>query len=181
MKLLAGFYVLCTFVDWLTFYWGKNVIEENDILCYKGNTIFTNSNTGGLYMIFYSVVEYMYALFMWYTFYQVPKRHGVVTRRNVEKLSPIGQDESAFIMAEGEEKLKTVVRELEHDRKFIRNQQRNKTTREASKSDYSKSSAQESNLNSQHIININNTVTESRVSDIGNTLTYADSISFIEV
>ena len=84
-------------------------------------------------------------------------------------------------MAEGEEKLKTVVRELEHDRKFIRNQQRNKTTREASKSDYSKSSAQESNLNSQHIININNTVTESRVSDIGNTLTYADSISFIEV
>ena len=26
MKLLAGFYVVCTFVDWLTFFWGRHVI-----------------------------------------------------------------------------------------------------------------------------------------------------------
>lgn len=74
MKLLAGFYVLCTFIDWLTFFWGRRVIGENDLLCYNGNTILVNSNTGGMYMIFYSAVEYMYAMFMWYTFYQVPKK-----------------------------------------------------------------------------------------------------------
>ena len=71
-------------------------------------------------MIFYSAVEYMYAMFMWYTFYQVPKKQGLVTRRSVDRLAPIAMDESALIiMAEEEERMKTVVRELEHDREFI--------------------------------------------------------------
>ncbi len=78
-------------------------------------------------MIFYSMVEYMYAIFMWYIFYQVPKRYGVMLRRSVDRVNPIG-DESALIMASDEEKLKTVVRELEHDRRFVRNQIR-RTTR----------------------------------------------------
>lgn len=48
-------------------------------------------------------------------------------RRSVDRVDPIG-DESALIMASDEEKLKTVVRELEHDRRFVRNQIR-RTTR----------------------------------------------------
>ena len=48
-------------------------------------------------------------------------------RRSVDRVDPIG-DESAFILSEDEEKLKTVVRELEHDRRFTRNQIR-RTTR----------------------------------------------------
>ena len=84
-------------------------------------------------MIFYSAVEYMYALFIWFIFYYIPKRQGVMLRRSVENVAPIG-DESVLMMDNEQENLKTVVRELEHDKRFVRNQIRMTTKKESESS-----------------------------------------------
>ena len=94
-------------------------MRNQDILCYNNRVIIINSNVGGTYMLAFSLVCYLYAFFMWYIFYQVPKKFGIVSRRSVDDVAMIG-DESAII--HDEENLKTVVRELDNDRRFNRKQ-----------------------------------------------------------
>ena len=121
MTLLAVFYTVCTFVDWIMFLSGKATIHNKEILCYKENYVLVNSNLGGLYMLVFTIITYTYAMFMWYVFYQVPKKFGVVTRRSVDDVADmIGTGDTSIMM--DEENLKTVVRELEHDRRFTKHQ-----------------------------------------------------------
>jgi hypothetical protein len=68
----------------------------------------------------YAIASYLYAFFMWYVFYLVPMKHGVVSRQNLEGLNMIGD---ISLDLRDEENLKTVVRELEHDRRFSKFQQ----------------------------------------------------------
>ena len=119
MKILAGFYAVCTCIDWLMFLGGKKSITNNDLLCYEKTILLVNSNLGGLYMLSFAVSVYIYAMFMWFTFYHIPKRFGVVSRRNVDDVGGMipGCDSSIIL---DEENLKTVVRELEHDRRFVK-------------------------------------------------------------
>ena len=119
MKMLSIFYVVCTFIDWSIFYLGKLAIQGNDLICYQRDIILVNSEVGGLYMFLLTTVAYFYALFMWYVFYQIPKRYGVVSRRSVDDVEMIGKHES-FMYREDEENLKTVVREFENEKRFIR-------------------------------------------------------------
>lgn len=118
MKLLAYFYVVCTCTDWLIFTIGQVTIRDGQILCYDSEVILVNSNLGALYMFFFALASYLYALFMWYTFYNVPKKYGVVSRHKVEDLDMIGNDYSTELR--DEENLKTVVRALEYDRRFTK-------------------------------------------------------------
>lgn len=122
MNILASFYAVCTIIDWLMFFGGKIAIANKDLLCYKKTVLLVNSNLGGLYMLSFAVSVYIYAMFMWYTFYQVPKRYGVVTHRDVSDLGGMtpGNDSSIIL---DEENLKSVIRELDNDRRFIRVQQ----------------------------------------------------------
>ena len=72
-------------------------------------------------MLVFTIITYTYAMFMWYVFYQVPKKFGVVTRRSVDDVADmIGTGDTSIMM--DEENLKTVVRELEHDRRFTKHQ-----------------------------------------------------------
>lgn len=66
-------------------------------------------------MLGLSLIYYTYAMVMWYIFFKVPTKFGQVSRFNVEKLGEVGHD-SILIYENGEENLKTVMRELEHDR-----------------------------------------------------------------
>ena len=34
MKILAGFYAVCTVIDWLMFLGGKKSLDNKDLLCY---------------------------------------------------------------------------------------------------------------------------------------------------
>lgn len=122
MKLLAGFYVVCAFIDWLTFYMGRVALTRGDLICYDRNVVLVNSNLGALYMLFLSLVYYSYAMFMWFTFYQIPKKFGQVTRFTVDDVGFALGNESTMHILENEENLKTVVRELEHDRQFTKRQ-----------------------------------------------------------
>lgn len=122
MKILAGFYAVCTAIDWLMFLGGKASITNSDLLCYDKTILLVNSNLGGLYMLSFGVSVYTYAMFMWFTFYQVPKKFGVVSRRHVDDVGAMvapGCDTSIYL---DEENLKTVVRELDYDRRFTRKQ-----------------------------------------------------------
>ncbi len=67
----------------------------------------------------------------------MPKKYGVVTRRTVDDVDMLGLDST--YMYENEENLKTVVRELEHDRRFTKQQKQMQTSRRHSHStdDYS--------------------------------------------
>ena len=146
MKILACFYVGCTSVDWVTFLSGQATLRNKDILCYNNTIILVNSNLGSFYMMVYEWVCYGYAFFMWFIFYQVPKKFGVVSRRSVDDVDMIIGDESTII--HDEENLKTVVRELDYDRRFTRNQQ-------------NKCSSSNSDQESCHNRLINNTVDKS--------------------
>ena len=96
-------------------------MKNQQLLCYDTRVILVNTNIGGLYMLFYAIVSFAYAGFMWYTFYNVPNKFGIVSRRSVEDVGlMIGHPESANL--KDEENLKTVVRALEHDRKFTKSQ-----------------------------------------------------------
>lgn len=68
-------------------------------------------------MLCFALASYLYALFMWYTFYNVPKKYGIVSRHNVEDLDMMIGDVSTDLR---EENLKSVVRALEYDRKFTK-------------------------------------------------------------
>ena len=65
------------------------------------------------------ISTYGYAIFMWYVFYAVPKKYGVVSRRAVDDVDMIGPGHSSIMI--DEENVKMVVRELEYDRRFIKN------------------------------------------------------------
>lgn len=132
MKMLAIFYMVCTCIDWIMFVGGEAALNNKDILCYDNSIMLVNSNMGSFYMLFFSLSCYFYAFFMWYTFYQVPKKFGVVSRRSVDDVAMLG-DESAII--HDEENLKAVVRELDNDRRFIK-QQQNKKFQKDSNSDH---------------------------------------------
>ena len=71
-------------------------------------------------MFSFAVSVYIYAVFMWYTFYQIPKRYGVVSRRNVDDIDGLLMPACDTSVYMDEENLKTVVRELEHDRRFTK-------------------------------------------------------------
>ena len=55
---------------------------------------------------------------MWYVFYAVPKKYGVVSRRAVDDVDMIGAGNKSIMI--DEENMKMVVRELEYDRHFIK-------------------------------------------------------------
>jgi len=84
MKLLAAFYLVCTLMDWFTWLMGRLAINRLALICYDKNVVLVNSNLGGFYMLFLSLEYYMYALFMWYIFYQIPKRCGQVSHLTVD-------------------------------------------------------------------------------------------------
>lgn len=121
MKILAGFYAVCTIIDWSMFFGGKRAIANGDVLCFKKTVLLVNSNLGGLYMLAFAGSVYVYAIFMWYTFYQVPKKFGMITNHNVSDLGGMTPAADTSIMLD-EENLKTVIRELDYEKKFIRNQ-----------------------------------------------------------
>ena len=98
---------------------GQAAIHNEDILCYNNKTLIINSNVGGTFMLADSLICYLYAFFMWYTFYQVPKKYGVVSRRSVDDVDMLAD---ATNIIYDEENLKAVVRELDNDRRFIRKQ-----------------------------------------------------------
>ena len=111
---------MCTVIDWMMFLGGKKSISNSDLICYDKTILLVNSNLGSLYMLSFGVSVYTYAMFMWFTFYQVPKRFGVVSRRHVDDVGGTvtpGCDTSIYL---DEENLKTVVRELDYDRRFTR-------------------------------------------------------------
>ena len=84
MKLLAIFYSICTVLDWVMFLAGRASVSNNDLICYKKTVILVNTNLGGLYMLAFSILAYIYATFMWYVFYNVPRSMGLVTSRTVD-------------------------------------------------------------------------------------------------
>ena len=73
-------------------------------------------------MLSFAISVYIYAILMWYIFYQVPKRFGVVSRRTMDALGVGAIDCDSSIVLD-EENVKTVVRLLDHDRRFTRKQQ----------------------------------------------------------
>lgn len=97
MKLLAIFYLVCVFTDWIMFFSGQAAIRNLDLLCYKEDLILVNTNWGSLYMLTFTVSSYIYALFMWYVFYQVPKKHGVVQNKTVDDVGGLIRSESLII------------------------------------------------------------------------------------
>ena len=117
MKLLAFFYTITTFIDWIMHEAGKASIRNKDLLCYNKDYIIVNTNLGGLFMLFFTITAYFYALFMWYVFYYIPKKQGVVQDRNVEDLESIRSNSMILL---DEENVKTVIRELDYDRKFTK-------------------------------------------------------------
>ena len=80
--------------------------------------ILINSEMGALFMLSDSISIYFYAIFMWYVFYAVPKKYGVVSRRAVDDVDMIGAGNKSIMI--DEENMKMVVRELEYDRHFIK-------------------------------------------------------------
>jgi len=76
-------------------------------------------------MLCLSLLYYGYALVMWYVFFMVPKSLGQVSNLDVSRLDIAAGRESEIMRLEDEEdNLKTVVRELDHDREFLKNQAR---------------------------------------------------------
>ena len=120
MKLLAGFYVICICMDWIIFTTGRLSLETNNLLCFRQNLILVNSEKGALFMLTETISIYFYAIFMWYVFYAVPKKYGVVSRRAVDDVGMIGVERNSIMI--DEENVKMVVRELEYDRHFIKKQ-----------------------------------------------------------
>ena len=121
LKIFAYFYAAAAVIDWLIYFTGAIAIKNKDLLCYNKSVIVVNSNLGGFYMLAFSFVEYFYALFMWYAFYYVIRKYGGVTRRSVDDVGILLDGDTTIV--ENEENLKTVVRELEHDRRFTKKQQ----------------------------------------------------------
>ena len=80
--------------------------------------ILVNSEMGALFMLTDSIAIYFYAIFMWYVFYAVPKKYGVVNHRAVDDVDMIGPGNNSIVI--DEENVKMVVRELEYDRHFIK-------------------------------------------------------------
>lgn len=80
--------------------------------------ILVNSEMGALFMLSDSIAIYFYAIFLWYVFYAVPKKYGVVSRRAVDDVDMIGPGHNSIMI--DEENVKMVVRELEYDRHFIK-------------------------------------------------------------
>ena len=119
MKLLAIFYSICTVLDWVMFLAGRASVTNNDLICYKKTVILVNTNLGGLYMLAFSILAYIYATFMWYVFYNVPRSMGLVTSRTVDDIGGLIRSHTGSIY-ENEENIKTVIRELDYDRKFTK-------------------------------------------------------------
>jgi len=84
MQLLAGFYFICTFIDWFIYYMGRISLAQDHMICYNSNILLVNSNLGALYMFGLSLIYYTYAIVMWYIFYRIPVRFGQVSAFNVD-------------------------------------------------------------------------------------------------
>ena len=106
--------------DWIIFTTGRKTLREEDLYCYNDELILVMTNLGALYMLVFTCQIFCYAIFMWFVFYFVPMKAGMVSRRTVADLEMLGHDSTVII--ENEENLKTVVRELEHERKFVKKQ-----------------------------------------------------------
>ena len=100
MKILAIFYICCTCTDWILTLSGSAALHNGDLLCYNETIIIVNDNLGALYMLVFTIITYFYAFFMWFTFYQVPKKFGIVSRRSVAAVDMIAGDESCIIYDE---------------------------------------------------------------------------------
>ena len=119
MLFLTVFYVCATFIDWAILAIGQISLTSKHLEC-EGNNLVVNDNTGSLYMSFFTLSCYIYAMIMWVIFYKVPKKTGMVRRNYIvrgDKIKMIKTDESLLIK---EDNVKTVIAALDEDNQQYR-------------------------------------------------------------
>ena len=106
-------------MDWASYAGGKRMFATGGLGCTHKNFMVVETNGGAGYMLYYSLLSFFYAISMWYIFFQIPKNYGMLkkfTRR--DKMPDILDMSVRSSMKLGEDDVKTLVKELESDRKF---------------------------------------------------------------
>jgi len=109
-------------MDWAAYAGGKRMFDSGDLGCTDHNFMVVETNAGAGYMLYYSTISYFYAISMWYIFFQIPKNYGMLKKfKSIitqEKIPDVMNMSVRSSMKLDEDNLKTMVKELESDRKF---------------------------------------------------------------
>lgn len=124
LYILTCFYVIATIADWSLLELGKSMFIKGNLICTSKNTVTVVNWQGAAYMSYFTVTTLLYALVMWFTFYRIPKKYGMVRSRLMgrqQKLEMINADQSLYIK---EENVKTLIVALEEDNKMMQKMSR---------------------------------------------------------
>ena len=118
--ILAGFYIFATLIDWTLWQIGENLKESGALLCSTLNTLVIVGWRGASYMFLFSVTSYLYCLVMWFTFYRIPKKYGMVNPhllRQDSKMKMLRPNESRRLE---EDNVKTLIVAMEEDNQQLK-------------------------------------------------------------
>lgn len=76
MAIIAIFYLCALAFDWTIYEVGNYQLQKGDLVCSRWETLQPTDSNGSLYMFWYTILTYLYALVMWFTFYRIPKKYG---------------------------------------------------------------------------------------------------------
>ena len=80
MKYLIVFYIFAAFMDWAAYAGGKRNFQVGHLGCTEADFMVVETEKGAAYMLYYSILSYLYAFAMWFIFFQVPKNYGMLKK-----------------------------------------------------------------------------------------------------
>ena len=112
VKYLIVFYIFAAFMDWAAYAGGKRNFQVGHLGCTDADFMVVETEKGAAYMLYYSILSYIYAFSMWFIFFQVPKNYGMLKKFHKIDKTDIDALSLRSSMVGAEDNVKTMVREI---------------------------------------------------------------------
>lgn len=78
---MSVFYLAFTCIDIMFLFLGDELFEKHDIDCMDDMIIIPKNNSAASFLLFNSILFFAFSLLIWYIFYSIPEKHGLVSKK----------------------------------------------------------------------------------------------------
>ena len=84
---MAIFYFIFVSIDWMLIAIGNSLFDDDtSYKCLHNVYLIVNDPIGALYLTFHAIFVFMFSVLIWYLFYRIPEKYGLIKRMQTEDL-----------------------------------------------------------------------------------------------
>lgn len=88
-KLIGIFYLCFSIIDFLMMGLGNLLFtQDKDFVCVDDSMVMPNNNGGAGFLFAYSMMLLLYSLMLWFIFYKIPSRFGLISKHEHLEINP---------------------------------------------------------------------------------------------